>query len=53
MQGVVAGRTYYVAVTNFANRAFDALPLSQQQALRVASARAKAHFEDIGRTQED
>ena len=36
-----------------ANRAFDALTLKEQEALRVASARAKARFEDIGRSQED
>jgi TRAP-type C4-dicarboxylate transport system substrate-binding protein len=36
-----------------ANRTFDALPLGQQQALRVASARGKTRFEDVGRTQEE
>jgi TRAP-type C4-dicarboxylate transport system substrate-binding protein len=36
-----------------ANRAFDALPLASQEALRVAAAHAKVHFEEVGRTQED
>lgn len=36
-----------------ANRAFDALPLSSQQALRVAAAHAKVLFENVGRTQEE
>jgi TRAP-type transport system periplasmic protein len=36
-----------------ANRAFEALPLNAQQALRVASAHAKTRFEEVGRSQED
>ncbi|HXU74276.1 MAG TPA: TRAP transporter substrate-binding protein DctP [Polyangia bacterium] len=36
-----------------ANRAFDALPLSSQQALRVVSAHTKSRIEEIGRMQED
>ncbi len=44
---------YVVGCLVIANRAFDALPLPAQQELRVASARAKVRFEDVGRTQED
>lgn len=44
---------FVVGCLVIANRAYDALPLPAQQELRVASARAKARFEDIGRTQED
>src|SRR5262249_10161997 len=35
------------------NRAFDALPLESQKALRVASARTMARLEEISRQQED
>ena len=44
---------FVVGCLIIANRAFDALSLPEQQAVRVASARAKASFEDIGRAQED
>jgi TRAP-type transport system periplasmic protein len=36
-----------------ANRAFDALPLSEQQAVKVASAKMKLRIEQLGRTQEE
>jgi TRAP-type C4-dicarboxylate transport system substrate-binding protein len=36
-----------------ANRAFDALPLEAQQALRVAGAKAAARLEELGRTQDE
>jgi TRAP-type C4-dicarboxylate transport system substrate-binding protein len=36
-----------------ANRAFDALPASSQQALRIESAKTKQRFEQTGRMQEE
>jgi TRAP-type C4-dicarboxylate transport system substrate-binding protein len=36
-----------------ANRAFDALPLSEQQAVKVASAKMKVRIEQLGHTQEE
>src|SRR5260370_30673721 len=44
---------FVVGCMLIANRPFDALPLSSQKALRVASAKAKLRIEDVGRTQED
>jgi TRAP-type C4-dicarboxylate transport system substrate-binding protein len=36
-----------------AKRAFDALPIPQQQALRTAAAKFAVRFEDLGRTQDE
>jgi TRAP-type C4-dicarboxylate transport system substrate-binding protein len=36
-----------------ANRAFDALPISEQQALKLASAKMKLRIEQLGRSQEE
>jgi TRAP-type transport system periplasmic protein len=36
-----------------ANRAFDALPASSQQVVRIESAKAKQRFEQLGRMQEE
>jgi TRAP-type transport system periplasmic protein len=35
------------------NRTFDALPLADQEVLRQAAAKLKAHYEDVGRAQEE
>lgn len=36
-----------------ANRAFDAMPLSEQQALKLAAAKMKVRIEQLGHTQEE
>jgi TRAP-type C4-dicarboxylate transport system substrate-binding protein len=44
---------FLVGCLLLSSRAFDSLPLATQNALRVASAKGKARFEEVGRAQEE
>jgi TRAP-type C4-dicarboxylate transport system substrate-binding protein len=43
---------FVVGCLLFSNRAFDALTLPEQQAMKLAAARTKQRFEDVGKKQE-